>query len=222
MHFSSGSIYQSTSGVMTENTPLRADSAYEQTKIDSEALLQALARKGGPGWVVLRPSLIYGPRGVRLAGPLPTFPPMLKLLSGGTAMVGLQGGPRSNWVHAEDVAQAAVFLMDRREAYGEAYNVCDDTPLTFGEILDAAIAAYGFTPTARIPLPPKLALRLAYPLISSDAVFRAINFVAGALWTVVRNRHNLTDDLVPRLDAATAAYIVRDVVFPTPGLRTLG
>jgi len=222
VHFSSGSVYQTTSGLITEDTPLRADSAYEQTKIDSEALLQALARKGGPGWVVLRPSLIYGPRGLRLAGPLPTLPPIIKLLSGGTAMIGLAGGPRSNWVHAEDVARAAVFVMDRREAYGEVFNVCDDTPLPFGEILGAAIRAYGFTTTANLPIPPKLVLRLLVPLLSTDAFFQLLNVGAGILWTVIRNRHDLTDDLVPHVDAATASYFVRDVVFSNAKLKELG
>jgi UDP-glucose 4-epimerase len=222
VHLSSGSIYQTTSGLITEDTPLRADSAYEQTKIDSEALLQQLARKGGPGWVVLRPSLIYGPRGRLLAGPLPTFPPILKLLSGGAAMVGLAGGPKSNWVHAEDVARAAVFVMDKRDAYGEAFNVCDDTPLPFGEIVNAAIQAYGFPITARIPIPPKWANKVAFPFIDSDVFFRAINVASSVLWKVIQKRHGLTEDLVPRLDRATASYFVKDVVFSNAKLKRLG
>jgi len=222
VHFSSGSVYQATSGLITEDTPLRAESAYEQSKIDSEALLQQLARKGGPGWVILRPSLIYGPRGRLLAGPLPTMPPMLKLLSGGTAMVGLAGGPRSNWVHAEDVARAAVFVMDKRDAYGETFNVCDDTPLPFGDIINAAIQAYGFSITARIPVPPIWLNKLAMPFIDSDAFFHAVNVGAGVLWKVIQKRHGLTDDLVPRMDRATASYFVRNVVFSNAKLKQLG
>ncbi len=222
VHFSSGSVYQATSGVITEDTPLRAESAYEQSKIDSEALLQQLARKGGPGWVILRPSLIYGPRGRLLAGPLSTMPPMLKLLSGGTAMVGLSGGPRSNWVHAADVAHAAVFVMDKRDAYGETFNVCDDTPLPFGDIINAAIEAYGFPITAKIPVPPIWLNKLAMPIIDNDAFFHAVNVGAGILWKVIQKRHGLTEDLVPRIDRATAAYFVRNVVFSNAKLRQLG
>jgi nucleoside-diphosphate-sugar epimerase len=222
VHISSGSIYQATSGLITEDTPLLGDSGYEQTKIDSEALLLALSRKGGPGWVILRPSLIYGPRGRLLAGSLAAFPPILKLLSGGTAMVGLTGGPKSNWVHAEDVARAAVFVMANRDAYGETFNVCDDTPLRFGEILNAAIQSYGFAITARAPIPPKWVNRMLYPLINSDGFFKAVNVVAGVVWKVIQKRHGLTGDLAPRLDRATAAYFVRDVVFSNAKLKRLG
>jgi len=222
VHCSSGAVYQTTSGLITEDTPLRAESDYAQSKIDAEALVQQLARKGGPGWVILRPSLIYGPRGRLLAGPLPMMPPLLKLVSGGAAMAGFSGGPESNWVHARDVARAAVFVRDRREAYGEVFNVCDDTPLPFGEIINAAIQAYGFTSTVKIPIPPIWLNKLAFPLLHSDTFFQVLNAAAGVLWKVIQNRHGLTDDLQPRLDRATAAYFVKEFVFSNAKLKRLG
>lgn len=222
VHFSSGSIYQATDGLITEETPLKGDSAYEQSKIDSEALIRQLARKGGPGWVFLRPSLIYGPRGRMLGGLMPTLPPILKLMSGGTAMVGLSGGPKSNWVHAEDVARAAVFVMDNRDAYGEAYNVCDDTPLPFGEIIMAAIQAYGFPITTRIPIPPKWVARVALPVIDTDLFIKAVNMPASVLWKIVQRRHGLSGELTPKLDRAAVSYAVRDVVFSNAKLKRLG
>jgi NDP-hexose 4,6-dehydratase len=222
VHCSSAAVYQRTSGLITEDTPLRAESDYAQTKMDAEALVQLLSRKGGPGWVILRPSPIYGPRGRLLAGPLPMLPPMLKLVSGGTAMAGFSGGPKSNWVHARDVARAAVFVMDLRDAYGEVFNVCDATPLAFGEIVNAAIQAYGFKITVRIPIPPIWLNRVAFPLLRSDALFKALNAAAGVLWKVIRNRHGLTEDLQPRLDRATTDYFVKEFVVSNAKLKRLG
>jgi len=222
VHLSSGDVYQRTRGVITEDTPLRADSDYEQTKLDAEAMVQQHARRGGPGWVILRPAQTYGPRGKRLAGSLFTLPPLLQLVSGGAAMIGVRGGPKSNWVHAGDVARAAVFLLERRDAYGEAFNVCDDTPLPFGEILNAAIAAYGFPITTTVPIPPRWVGRLAVPVLASDPVLGAINAGAAVLWKLVRQRHDLTGDLAPRIDRALGAYLIRDRVFSNDRLRGLG
>lgn len=222
VHISTGDVYQRTRGVITEDTPLRADCDYEQTKLDAEAMVQQHARRGGPGWVILRPAQVYGPRGKLLAGSLFTLPPMLKLVSGGTAMIGVRGGPKSNWVHAADVARAALFFLERPDAWGEAFNVCDDTPLAFGEIVNAAIAAYGFPITATVPIPPRWLGRLAVPVLESDPVLGAINAAAGVLWKVVRKRHGLAEDLSPRIDRALGAYLIRDRVFSNDRLRRLG
>ncbi len=222
VHVSTGAVYQRTRGVVTEDTPLRADCDYEQTKLDAEAMVQQHARRGGPGWVILRPAQVYGPRGKLLAGALVTLPPMLKLLSGGTAMFGVRGGPRTNWVHAADVARAALFLLDRRDAYGETFNVCDDTPLTFGEIVNAAISAYGFPITATVPIPPRWLGRLAVPLLESEPVLGAINAVTAVLWKVIQKRHGLVEDLSPHIDRALGAYLIRDHVFSNARLRQRG
>ncbi|MBN1770660.1 MAG: NAD(P)-dependent oxidoreductase [Deltaproteobacteria bacterium] len=222
VHVSTGAVYQRTRGVITEDTPLRADCDYEQTKLDAEAMVQQHARHGGPGWVVLRPAQVYGPRGKLLAGALFTLPPMLKLVSGGAAMFGARGGPRSNWVHTADVARAAVLVLERRDAYGETFNVCDDTPLTFGEIVNAAIAAYGFPITATVPIPPRWIGRLAVPVLESDPVLGAINAATAVLWKVIRQRHGLAEDLSPRIDRALGAFLIRDRVFSNARLRRLG
>jgi nucleoside-diphosphate-sugar epimerase len=222
VHVSTGAVYQRTRGVITEDTPLRADCDYEQTKLDAEAMVHQHARHGGPGWVILRPAQVYGPRGKLLAGALVTLPPLLKLLSGGTAMFGVRGGPRSNWVHAADVARAALFVLERRDAYGETFNVCDDVPLTFGEIVNAAIAAYGFPITATVPIPPKWIGRLAVPLLESDPVLGAINAATAVLWKVLQQRHGLAEDLSPRIDRALGAFLIRDRVFSNARLRGLG
>lgn len=222
VHLSTGDVYQRTRGLITEETPLRADGDYEQSKLDAEAVVRQQARRGGPGWVILRPAEIYGPRCRHLAGFLFALPPLLKLASGGTAMIGVRGGPRSSWVHAADVARAAVFVLDRPDAYGEVFNVCDDTPLPFGEIVNAAIAAYGFPITTTVPIPPRWVGRLAVPVLASDPILAAINAAAGLLWQVVRQHHDLEGSLAPRLDRTLGAYLIRDRVFSNERLRRLG
>jgi UDP-glucose 4-epimerase len=142
---SCGAVYQRTGGIITEDTPLRAGGGFEQTKIDAEAVLRQQARRGGPGWVILRPAPIYGPGARSRLAMLALAPPFVNLLTGGTAAAGLIGGPRVNWVHAEDVARAALQLMLDPKAYGEVFNVCEDVPSTIGDRVTAAMDAYGLT-----------------------------------------------------------------------------
>ncbi|MFD6248542.1 NAD-dependent epimerase/dehydratase family protein [Streptomyces roseolus] len=68
------------------------------------------------------------------------------------------GGGTMSWVHVEDAAEATVAALERGRA-GEAYNVVDDRPSTWGELS----AARG---GRRLVLPGRL-LRLAVPYLGA-------------------------------------------------------
>ena len=221
VHFSSGSVYKHEGRLIEEDSAFRASSAYEQSKIDSEEVLRAFHGRGGPAYVVLRPSLIYGPRGRLLGAALAAVPPILQLFTG-DRVFRFVGGPRTNWVHGEDVARAAVFCMEHERCWGEAFNVADDTPLAIGDVLNAAVAAYGLEPGRAVPIPPKWLSRLFYRLIDTDLFFQMINAPVGPLWGMVRSRHSLEDELQVKLDRATSSYFIRDVIFSNEKLRRAG
>ncbi|MFB7935687.1 NAD-dependent epimerase/dehydratase family protein [Streptomyces sp. NPDC004779] len=67
------------------------------------------------------------------------------------------GGGTMSWVHVEDAAEATVAALERGRA-GEAYNIVDDRPSTWGELA----AARG----SRLRLPGGL-LRLAVPYLGA-------------------------------------------------------
>ncbi|GGY43096.1 NAD-dependent epimerase/dehydratase family protein [Streptomyces omiyaensis] len=71
--------------------------------------------------------------------------------------VPLGGGGTMSWVHVEDAAEATVAALERGGA-GEAYNIVDDRPSTWGELA----AARG----SRLRLPGGL-LRLAVPYLGA-------------------------------------------------------
>jgi UDP-glucose 4-epimerase len=219
---SCGAVYQRTGGIITEDTPLRAGGGFEQTKIDAEAVLRQQARRGGPGWVILRPAPIYGPGARSRLAMLALAPPFVNLLTGGTAAAGLIGGPRVNWVHAEDVARAALQLMLDPKAYGEVFNVCEDVPSTIGDRVTAAMDAYGLPVAARVPVPPRWVLRLAQTVAARDPVRRLLEAAAAVLWTAIRRNHGLTDDLVPGIDPVTLRMFAQDRVFACDKLRSFG
>lgn len=67
------------------------------------------------------------------------------------------GGGTMSWIHVEDAAEATVAALERGRA-GEAYNIVDDRPSTWGELA----AARG----SRLRVPGPL-LRLAVPYLGS-------------------------------------------------------
>lgn len=221
VHFSSGSVYGDAGpGHVHEDSPLVPTSAYERTKIESEKLLEELHHDVGLGWIVLRPSLIYGPGARFLVAGAAAIPPALWYVLGSN-VPGFRGGPRTNVVHCEDVARAAVFLM-RRAATGRAYNVADPTPLDIGSLLTATIRAYGLEPSFTIPLPEPGTLRPLRPLLDSDVFFRAASAPVGPLWNEIIEEHRLVQELHPSVDRETAPYLFQHTVFSVDRLRVRG
>jgi len=221
VHFSSGSIYDHAGMLVGEETPLKATSPYEQTKIESEEVLRSYHGKGGPAYVILRPSLIYGPRGRLLGAQLVTVTPLVRLFTG-EPVLRFVGGPRLNWAHAEDVACAAIFCMENDQCWGEEYNVADDTPLPFGDVINAATRAYGVAMGRIVPVPPKWLSRIFYRFIDTDLFFQVVNGSGGPLWSMVLSRYGLKEEIKINLDRSTATYFVKDVIFDNRKLRSAG
>ncbi len=221
VHFSSGSIYGAgDGGLLTEDTPLEPKSAYERTKVESEQLLAELEHDVGLEWIVLRPGLIYGPGARFLLADIVAIPPLLRYVLGAN-IPGLEGGPRTNVVHAEDVARASVFLM-QNAAPGRAYNVADPTPLDVGSIVTAAVRAYGLSPRFTLRLPEPGTLRPFKPILDSDIFFRAANAPLDSLWDALVDEHELVGGLDPALDRESAPYMFRNSVFSVDRLRVRG
>jgi hypothetical protein len=205
---------------VVEDDPLVASSPYERTKIESEQVLEELHHDVGLEWIVIRPSLIYGPGARFLVAGLAAIPPALRFVFGKN-VPGLRGGPTTNLVHAEDVARAAVFLM-RSAAPGRAYNVADPTPLDVGTILTSTIRAYGIEPSFMIPLPEPGTLRPLRPILDSDVFFRAANAPLEPMWRELVEEHDLDDHLNLSIDRESAPYMFRHSVFSVDRLRVRG
>lgn len=60
IHFSTVAIYSRDITDGSENTKIKPDSVYGQTKLDSEILIRKYAEESGIPTVILRPSVIYG------------------------------------------------------------------------------------------------------------------------------------------------------------------
>jgi nucleoside-diphosphate-sugar epimerase len=219
IHFSTGSLYAAKDGPLTEDDPLRPTSAYELTKLLAEDFLKAQVGQGPPV-TILRPALIYGPRGKVLVAPAATLPPLARPFSGW--IPGVRGGPRNNLVHALDVARAAVHLLTHPQPDGSVFNVASDDVLSGGQLMDIIMKVGGVELLElRIPFPSPL-VAAALPLLSYPAPFELMNRIAGALWERVVERENLQPELAPRVDMEAMAYMTGNVIFDSRALKRTG
>jgi UDP-glucose 4-epimerase len=129
--FSTISVYGNSQPgqLLDEESRLRPDSWYAETKIEGERLvLEELPS------AVLRVAAVYGPR---MKGNYPRLVRAIRRRR--LALVG-DGSNRRTLIHTEDVCDAAIAVAEQAEAVGQIFNVTDGRVHTMREII-AAIAA---------------------------------------------------------------------------------
>lgn len=223
---SSGSIY-ADAPLLTEDTPFQPNSPYEQTKVDAEKLLQKeyAANPGDPELAILRPSLIYGPKNKFLAANYLAIAIILSELLG-KRMPRTFTGPKTNLVHAEDVACAAIFLMENESTHtpgNNAYNICDDSVFGFGDHLLAMANACGAkTVRLPIPLPPAKLIGLLKPIYNSPIFLKMLNAILQGMWQAIAKKYKLENGFTPDISPAMTPFFGQDTVFSNEKIKSLG
>lgn len=147
-------------------TPLTEDSPFAVTRGDAfdphlEAMRsteqQAIASPNIDG-VALRYGLFYGADNDKIAG-------MLRK----RALPVVRGGGEIPFIHQQDAADATVAAVERGVP-GQVYNVVDDTPATFAQLLDRIAEATGTPRPLRVPWP---LLSLAVPY--GKVIFKGVS-----------------------------------------------
>ncbi|MEK7211254.1 MAG: NAD(P)-dependent oxidoreductase [Patescibacteria group bacterium] len=231
VHASSGSIYAHTKDVRDENARLKSQkeaSPYEWSKILSEEALRSdraamvANRRYAPYFVIIRPALIYGPRNKYLAANYLSIAVILHELMGKFAPL-LKGGPKTNMVHAEDVAAAAVFCMENRKTWGQTYNAADDSPWGFGDQVAAMMHAFGYaTNGPTIPIPGASVLGLAAPIYERRSVLNVLNKVLGFEWKRIAKQYGLKPPFGPKIDAEMTGFFGNNTIFSNLKLKGAG
>ncbi len=220
IHFSTGSLYANSEGPLTEESPKHPSSAYEATKVLAEDYLFS-QKKSGPAITILRPALIYGPRGKVLVAPAATVPALLSPLN--KLVPQIHGGPRTNLVHSEDVARAAIHLLQTPQVKPiDVFNIACDDVITAGELMETILSTGGFE-TAPFSLPfPWTLIKAVLPLLSYEFPFRLINKATQNNWQKIIENENLTSELAPRVDREATPYMAGDVVFDNTKIKNTG
>ncbi len=219
VHVSTATLYRASgSEPLTEDAPIAPRGDYGQSKLEAESVLRA-AGDGPLSWTILRPAPLYGRRGRHYAAALLAVGPIMRLAS--PILPRPAGGPVATLVHAEDVARAAVFVLDRDDCGGEVFNVADEDAMTLGDRVSATLRAYGLPTVGGGALPRPVLDRIAR-LFTKPGAYHAADRVGLTAWRLVVLRHGLKSALRVRLDQEALTLLHDDLVVDASRLRALG
>lgn len=219
VHVSTAMIYGQGQGrLLDEGAQILPRGPHGHTKYQGEIALEERAR-GGPPITILRAAPVYGRRGRHYAASLLVVGPVLRLLS--PWLPKWSGGPRANFVHAEDVARALVFVLGREDCAGKVFNVADEDRLTLGERLTETYRAYGL-PTLPAGGLPRSVLDRIGAFFQAEVPYRALDNSLLAAWKLVVLKHGLKPALRARLDREALTLLYDDLEIDTGKLRALG
>ena len=134
----------------TEDDPPDPPNNYLKSKWFEEFHVMNLAKRLGYTYTILRPTTVYGPRQAYGA---------LQVLEMGykSAVVGIPSNLKGRvpFIHVKDVAGAAVYLLDKKEAENEIFNVNDDSRYSMIEVMHLIAAAFNKPFMLLPPIPVK-------------------------------------------------------------------
>jgi len=116
---SSGVVCTITEDLITEDSPCRPDSAYGQSKLQAEHLVQTVLRPSGGHWTIIRPTLVYGP------GNPGNMARLLRLIRVGVPLP--LGGIRNrrSFVFVGNLVDALIRCLDHPGVEGEILAISD-------------------------------------------------------------------------------------------------
>ncbi len=219
VHISSAMLYAPEQhGSLVESSPIHPRGEQTKTKLAAEEILRA--RQGeGPIWTILRPAPLYGRRGRHFAAALLAVGPVTRLVT--PVLPRPKGGPVHTFVHAEDVARAAVFVLGRDDTHYEIFNVADEDALSLGDRVAETYRAYGL-PTVPAGSLPRSVLDRVGKLVVQPGAYQAIDGAALGAWRLVVLRYGLKPALRVRLDREALSLLYDDLVVDASKLRALG
>jgi nucleoside-diphosphate-sugar epimerase len=158
VHFSSIAVFGTPSpAYFDDDTALAADSrdGYSVTKVQGEAAARAALAAGLP-LTILRPAVVYGPRGTWLEEPLAMIEQGRMFLLGG-------GRGTCHPCYITNLVDATLLAATHPRALGAAYIVGDGERITFRQYFDAVASIAGRPPLRRsVPLPVARAMATAF------------------------------------------------------------
>lgn len=192
--------------VNPKDLPIREETAknppnkYLKTKLEQEIIANKFWKEFGIPYSAVRPTNVYGPRGVYGSGQM-----IMDMYKMKAVLMPMNFSARIPWVHVKDVTNAALFLATNQKANGEAYNLNDDTQMTtleFGKYM----AELSKRPFVKLPPVPTGVIRPVVAKAASLLQFVSLNLLKKQ----------------PKLESDTVQYLGRDFAYSNEKLKKLG
>mgnify|MGYP005849185853 CR=1 FL=1 len=201
-----------------EEDPKNPRNSYEKTKYLGERLSLDFFYLYKLPVVVIRPTLIYGPRS-RYGHAIYIGLFALACARGQRRFPNLKNGPFTHSVHVEDVARAILFLAEKKGIEGEIYNVADDSPITAEEFLKSIANAVGVKMSGLITYP---VARVFTTLLSHLPIYDKLKSSVLKLWDSEMEKRKLNPILKPKIDQPWRDYFAGHFVYDTTKIKSLG
>lgn len=208
IHWSTDGVYGEIHGDKPgdETYPYDPPNLYSKSKTEQEKMLWKFHKEKNLPLTIIRPAPVYGPR--HTYGVYQILYVMEKMGIGAV----ISWYPRKKTlmfpsIHVLDLARAALFVAERDEAIGEAYNAVSDniTQTEFSEFLSKALGLHDFP---RIPV-----LWFIYAFIATRIVPPLAKYY---------DRKARKMGLRPKLDVPMVEYVTHRYWFSNEKLKKLG
>lgn len=221
LYISCSFVYQTETMIRTEISPTKAQNAFERSKLAAEGYLKEQADQDPSlSIAILRLGMLYGPGCTTMGAATITILPILREFS--RYLPGLTGGPRTNWCHVQDAATAVQVVLENREKGFRLFNVTDEMPLTFGEVLTSIAEAYGIDLGPSVPLPNAALWAILSPLVDNEWAFDQSRRLLTLGWKRIQKLHKIDSPLAPRLNRAALYYLRDESVVVATAMHELG
>lgn len=184
---------------ITEDMPPVPINNYLKSKWYQEYHVMTLGRKHNFPFSSIRPTTVYGPRGVYGGGQM-----LMDVAKMKVNIAPINFTARIPFIHVKDVCRAALHVAQNDAGLGEVFNINDDSTMTMYEYFKFMAEENGnlFLPGPPIYLPPIKAILMNFA--------RVMQTFSGLL------------GINPKLEADSVAYLGVDFVYSNEKLKNTG
>jgi len=150
-----GAMTTQSDRILTENSPCHPDSPYGRSKLQAEQALINLTKDSNMTWIILRPTLVYGP------GNPGNMERLMKLIKRGLPLPFGAIKNRRSFVFVGNLVAAIITCLDHPNAANKIFLISDNQAVSTPQLI-RLIAQQIQQPCRLLPVPTTLLRFLGY------------------------------------------------------------
>lgn len=225
IHISSSDVYGTLLHLPGDEAhPQNPINDYAKSKKESEEVVWKYSKEHNIPVSVIRPSAIYGPGSVYIAGVFFFWPIFMRLIRLRIYPY-IKGGSKLTFVHIDDIAGAIRFLLGREAAFGQAFNLADTDFIYSASFASELFRAFGIKNLLpfEIPLPHFIVdLYGKMMLLISGPMLKILNRFVKMRWLKLQEKYDLYRGFIPHFERQFYCYFIGHRYFTSQKIINLG